>query len=649
MVKKGSKLKTQRRFAKISARRDGKKEGKHKLGKARNGPGAELQSAVAPPDLTAQKKRMATQLSKMQQRQSMQRSRVLESRRAGVVAPLGFGGATMPRGSGSGTGSVDVAGIAGAVGNAAARSAAYEERMHGSAREAEAKSGQHHEHDNSRRAYMKELRKVVENADVILEVLDARDPMGCRCADIEDAIAANPSKKLVLIINKIDLVPHEVLEGWVRYLRREHPTLPFKASTQQGGSNLAAAPQMSKTAPQSFGSKAMGTDQLMSLLKNYTRGGIDEAGKSSSKLKMGIAVGIIGYPNVGKSSIINSLKRTRAVGVSSTAGFTKCMQEVVLDRKIRLLDCPGIVFDDNDSASVILRNCINAEALADPVPAVEAMLRHCDKQHLMTFYDIPDFEDVIKFLGHMARKRGKLGKGGITDRNASARAVLGDWNNGKIPFWTDPPVTALAASRQTGAEIVTSLAAGFDPMAGETEPVVLNPGQIEAQAAVTLDAARAAARAAGRDEDDLDMELGAEEGSAALTRTVNARAEDRRRGAQARADADAEADRDFEEAMAPGAGARYHDAHEAESSAAQQPVQYAYEAGAEFDDMEEDPYLNGAARKVQSKKALAKKRRKEKARALMRAAGGGNGGGFASGSGGAGANYDYGLDSDPDL
>ena len=57
--------------------------------------------------------------------------------------------------------------------------------------------------------------------------------------------------------------------------------------------------------------------------------------------------------------------------------------------------------------------------------AVEAMLGHCDKQHLMTFYDIPDFEDVIKFLGHMASKRGKLGKGGITDRNASARAVLG--------------------------------------------------------------------------------------------------------------------------------------------------------------------------------------------------------------------------------
>jgi len=426
MVKKGTKLKQQRRYAKISARRDGKKEGRHKLGGARLGPGAELQSAIAPPDLTAQKKRLATQMTKMQAKQASQRQRVLASKRSGVVAPLAFGGAAMPHGAGSASGSVDTAGMFGAVADAAARSAAFQEREDQHTREADASSGvAPRAKDNSRKAYMKELRKVVENADVILEVLDARDPMGCRCADIEDAIASNPSKKLVLIINKIDLVPHDVLEGWVRYLRREHPTLPFKASTQEGSSNLSAAPQMSKTAPQSFGSKAMGTDQLMSLLKNYTRGGTDESGKSSSKLKMGIAVGVIGYPNVGKSSIINSLKRTRAVGVSATAGFTKCMQEVVLDRKIRLLDCPGIVFDDNDHASVILRNCINAEALADPVPAVEAMLGHCDKQHLMTFYDIPDFEDVIKFLGHMARKRGKLGKGGITDRNASARAVLG--------------------------------------------------------------------------------------------------------------------------------------------------------------------------------------------------------------------------------
>lgn len=73
--------------------------------------------------------------------------------------------------------------------------------------------------DNSRKAYMRELRKTVASADVILEVLDARDPQGCRCQTIEDGIAADPSKKLILVLNKTDLVPVEVVQGWVKHLK----------------------------------------------------------------------------------------------------------------------------------------------------------------------------------------------------------------------------------------------------------------------------------------------------------------------------------------------------------------------------------------------------------------------------------------------
>lgn len=78
-----------------------------------------------------------------------------------------------------------------------------------------------------------------------------------------------------------------------------------------------------------YGGRAVGTDALMQLLKNYCR---------NRELKTAITVGVIGYPNVGKSSLINSLKRSRAVSVSATAGHTKQMQEVILDKKIRLID-----------------------------------------------------------------------------------------------------------------------------------------------------------------------------------------------------------------------------------------------------------------------------------------------------------------------
>lgn len=185
---------------------------------------------------------------------------------------------------------------------------------------------------------------------------------------------------------------------------------------------------------------------------------------------------------------------------------------------------------------------------------------------------------------------------------------------------------------------MTSLtAAGFDPMASEMDPVVLSSSEIEAQAAMAHDAARAAARAAGRDEDDLAMDVEEDaEGATALTRTATARATDRRRAVQARADADAE--RDFEDAMAPGAAVGHHaypsSAAEGSTRLEPQQAQHAYDVGADFEDVEEDPYSSGMAGQVQSKKALAKRRRKEKARALL-----------AIGGAGAAA----GNDSDPDL
>ncbi len=66
-----------------------------------------------------------------------------------------------------------------------------------------------------------------------MKVLDARDPLGCRCARVEEAVLqSGGKKKLVLVLNKIDLVPREVVEAWLKYLRNEFPTVAFKASTQ---------------------------------------------------------------------------------------------------------------------------------------------------------------------------------------------------------------------------------------------------------------------------------------------------------------------------------------------------------------------------------------------------------------------------------
>lgn len=79
----------------------------------------------------------------------------------------------------------------------------------------------------------------MEAADVILEVLDARDPAGSRVPQLESAISGHPGKKLVLVLNKADLVPRANLEAWLKHLRQEHPAVAFKSSTQIQTSHLA--------------------------------------------------------------------------------------------------------------------------------------------------------------------------------------------------------------------------------------------------------------------------------------------------------------------------------------------------------------------------------------------------------------------------
>lgn len=182
---------------------------------------------------------------------------------------------------------------------------------------------------NSRRAYLRELRKTIDAADVVLMVLDARDPLGTRSNAVEEMVLSDHRKKLVYVLNKSDLVPREILAGWLSYLRKLHPTIPFKCNTQSQKGNLGTISGKASAASSSSlqSSQAVGAEELLGLMKNYSRSG-DSKGT--------ITVGIVGFPNVGKSSLVNSLTRQRAVGVSPTPGFTR-LSQVLLNYYIYIL------------------------------------------------------------------------------------------------------------------------------------------------------------------------------------------------------------------------------------------------------------------------------------------------------------------------
>eukprot|EP00817_Percolomonadidae_sp_ATCC50343_P005936 CAMPEP_0117427928 /NCGR_PEP_ID=MMETSP0758-20121206/7719_1 /TAXON_ID=63605 /ORGANISM="Percolomonas cosmopolitus, Strain AE-1 (ATCC 50343)" /LENGTH=343 /DNA_ID=CAMNT_0005213941 /DNA_START=255 /DNA_END=1282 /DNA_ORIENTATION=+ len=271
----------------------------------------------------------------------------------------------------------------------------------------------------SKSAYYKEFRKVVEQADVILEVLDARDPEGCRARNIEQHIqSTNPDKRIVLVVNKIDLVPREVVEKWLAFLKEEFPAVAFRSATTGNHKQ----------------NMVIGHADLLNVLKNYCR---------SEDISKKITVGIIGYPNVGKSSVINSLKRSKVANVGAKPGLTTNKQEIKLDSDITLLDCPGIIFNDNDQEitnAVILRNSVRVEQLDDCVAPVAAILDRINPERLCAKYNLPaHIRGVNNFLEALANQRGRLKPHGKPDYQAAARIVLQDWNQGKIPFFTLPP------------------------------------------------------------------------------------------------------------------------------------------------------------------------------------------------------------------
>jgi len=255
-----------------------------------------------------------------------------------------------------------------------------------------------------------ELYKVIDSSDVVVQVLDARDPLGTRSRQIETYMKKEKSTKhLIFVLNKIDLVPTWATKKWISILSEEYPTVAFHASLMN----------------------PFGKGALINLLR--------QLGKLHKESKQ-ISVGFIGYPNVGKSSVINALRSKKVCKVAPLAGETKVWQYITLMKKIYLIDCPGVVYSSEETdVEKVLKGVVRVENVEDPSVYIPAMLRKVKPEYISKTYKIEQWDSAKDFLEKVAQKSGKLLKGGEADIHNTSQMVLNDWQRGKLPYFTPPP------------------------------------------------------------------------------------------------------------------------------------------------------------------------------------------------------------------
>lgn len=246
------------------------------------------------------------------------------------------------------------------------------------------------------------VREVVDEADVIVEVVDARDPIGTRNRKLERLILEE-EKPLLLVMNKADLVPKEWAEEYKR--KSEIPVVFISARERKG------------------------TGILRKELKKLAKPILEEKEK--------VKVALIGYPNVGKSTIINTLKGKRAVGTAPIPGYTKGKQLIRLSKKIWLLDSPGVIpIDDFDE--LVIKGGFPADKIEEPVkPALKLIRRILDtrKEAITEKFSIREFESEEEILRQIGERRGLIKAGGEVDLEETARWLLREWQTGRFTLF----------------------------------------------------------------------------------------------------------------------------------------------------------------------------------------------------------------------
>lgn len=317
----------------------------------------------------------------------------------------------------------------------------------------------------------RQLWRVVERCDLIVQIVDARNPLLFRSIDLEKYVTElskpdnNSAKKNLLLVNKADLLTREQRILWADYFTSQNISYVFFSAAKANEllekeqeeleelkRNPNYVPEAKSDEPVEVNSKIriLKIDELEDLFLSSS----PEFEKSEDFPDRKLQIGLVGYPNVGKSSTINALVGSKKVSVSSTPGKTKHFQTIHLSPEVLLCDCPGLVFPNfaYTNGELVCNGVLPIDQLREHIPPVSVVCQRVPKFYLEAFYGIhipvQKVEDggngvyatARELLNAYARARGYMTQGfGSADESRASRYILKDYVNGKLLFVSPPP------------------------------------------------------------------------------------------------------------------------------------------------------------------------------------------------------------------
>ncbi|QLG71131.1 hypothetical protein HG535_0B01690 [Zygotorulaspora mrakii] len=315
----------------------------------------------------------------------------------------------------------------------------------------------------------RQLWRVVERSDLVVQIVDARDPLLFRSVDLERYVKEiDERKQNLLLVNKADLLTLKQRVAWAKYFKSKNVAFSFysalKANETLQKQEELGEDYVQEEMKEELEDGEVEDESILESVKILTLDQLEElflARAPAVPLTVPLPgqqpvtqIGLVGYPNVGKSSTINSLVGAKKVSVSSTPGKTKHFQTINLSDSVILCDCPGLVFPNfaYNKGELVCNGVLPIDQLRDYIGPCTLVAERIPKFYIEAIYGIHiqmkspeegghgEHPTAQELLVAYARARGYMTQGfGSADESRASRYILKDYVNGKLLYINPPP------------------------------------------------------------------------------------------------------------------------------------------------------------------------------------------------------------------